>query len=220
MAGELELTGDRGRMRNRLLPWVFLLALLLPVGADLEAQAQGAATRTGRAAALNDLTGYWVSVVTEDWRLRMIVPDPHDYQTLPLTAAASKVADAWDPAADQAAGNQCRMGRRDCACRADYLWQDEDTRKSTLIRRRRLLHFGAAPQDHLVAGYSAVWLDRSQFRRPGPGAGFTVPASVDKSAVERREMAPVKVSKVITTRMRPGYLQNGVPKRQRTREEH
>ena len=82
------------------------------IAADVDAQAPGAGTRTGRAAALNDLTGYWVSVVTEDWRLRMIVPDPRDYLTLPLNLEASKVADAWDPARDQAAGEQCKVVRR------------------------------------------------------------------------------------------------------------
>ena len=44
-----------------------------------------------------DLTGTWVSVVTEDWRWRMRTPPKGDYASLPLTDAATKVADAWDP---------------------------------------------------------------------------------------------------------------------------
>ena len=95
-------------MATRILNAVLVPALVLNVTAAASAQSQGPAVRTGRAAALNDLTGYWVSIVNEDWRLRMIVPDPRDYLTLPLTAAASKVADAWDPAADKAAGNECK----------------------------------------------------------------------------------------------------------------
>jgi len=61
-----------------------------------------------KAAAPIDLTGYWVSVVSEDWRYRMVTPAKGDYQGVPMTPEALKVADAWDPAADEAAGNQCK----------------------------------------------------------------------------------------------------------------
>ena len=33
-----------------------------------------------------DVTGYWVSVVTEDWRWRMLTPPKGDYASLPLNA--------------------------------------------------------------------------------------------------------------------------------------
>src|SRR5262245_59459561 len=55
-----------------------------------------------------DLTGYWVSIVNEDWRFRMVTPARGDYQGVPMTAAARQAADAWDPAKDEAAGNQCK----------------------------------------------------------------------------------------------------------------
>src|SRR5258707_13157538 len=55
-----------------------------------------------------DLTGYWVSVITEDWRWRMATPPKKDYQSLPLNQAARKVADDWDLAKDDAAGLQCK----------------------------------------------------------------------------------------------------------------
>lgn len=61
-----------------------------------------------QAAALFDATGYWVSLVTEDWRYRMITPGKGDYGGVPMTPAARTLADAWDPAADDAAGNQCK----------------------------------------------------------------------------------------------------------------
>src|ERR1700683_2677912 len=63
---------------------------------------------TAKASAPVDLTGYWVSYVTEDWRFRMITPRKGDYQAVPMTEQARKIADAWDPAADEASGNQCR----------------------------------------------------------------------------------------------------------------
>ena len=55
-----------------------------------------------------DLTGYWVSVVTEDWRYRMITPDKGDYSSVPLNSEGKRVADTWDPASDEASGNQCK----------------------------------------------------------------------------------------------------------------
>src|SRR5690348_9681870 len=61
-----------------------------------------------KAAAPIDLTGTWVSIVTEDWRWRMVTPAKGDYVTLPINAEAKKVADTWDPAKDEAAGEQCK----------------------------------------------------------------------------------------------------------------
>ena len=68
----------------------------------------GGAQQTARAAAPIDLIGTWVSVVTEDWRWRMRTPPKGDYASLPLNEAGTKAADAWDPAKDAAAGEQCR----------------------------------------------------------------------------------------------------------------
>ena len=63
---------------------------------------------TARASAPIDLTGYWVAVVNEDWRYRMITPPKGDYRGVPITKEALQIINAWDPAADQAAGNQCK----------------------------------------------------------------------------------------------------------------
>src|SRR5881396_3664969 len=61
-----------------------------------------------KAAAPIDFTGQWVSVVTEDWRYRMITPPKGNYAGVPLNDAARKIADNWDPAKDEAAGAQCK----------------------------------------------------------------------------------------------------------------
>src|SRR3981189_1124210 len=82
-----------------------------PVSAQAPAQGRGgapAAPRTPKAAAPIDLTGYWVSIVTEDWRYRMVTPAKGDYPSIPLNAEARKIADAWDPSKDEADGNQCK----------------------------------------------------------------------------------------------------------------
>ena len=48
------------------------------------------------AAAPIDLTGYWVSLITEDWRIRMLTAPKGDYYSIPLNAEGRKVADTWD----------------------------------------------------------------------------------------------------------------------------
>ncbi|PYS14998.1 MAG: hypothetical protein DMG15_06045 [Acidobacteria bacterium] len=65
------------------------------------------APRTPRAAAPFDMTGYWVSIVSEDWRWRMF-PNKGDYAGVPLNPEGRKVADSWDPAKDEAAVEQCK----------------------------------------------------------------------------------------------------------------
>src|SRR4249920_252101 len=78
-----------------------VLAVVLAAHTTVGAQGRGGAAappQTAKAAALIDLTGYWVSVVTEDWRYRMVTPARGDYQGVPMTPEARAIADAWDPA--------------------------------------------------------------------------------------------------------------------------
>jgi len=49
-------------------------------------------------AALIDLTGNWVSVIDEDWHVRMITPAKGDFIEVPLNAAARKLAGDFNPA--------------------------------------------------------------------------------------------------------------------------
>ena len=72
------------------------------------AQGRGAAAVTPKAAAPIDLTGIWVSIVTQDWRWRKVTPAKGDCESVPITLEAKNVGDAWDPAKDEAAGEQCR----------------------------------------------------------------------------------------------------------------
>lgn len=69
-----------------------------PAGQAQPPAQQPAAPQTAQQAALVDLTGNWVSVVNQDWRFRMMTPPKGDYAQVPLTAAARKVADSFDPA--------------------------------------------------------------------------------------------------------------------------
>ena len=66
--------------------------------------------RSPRAAAPVDFTGYWVSVIAEDWRWRMVTPLKGDSASIPITPEARKLVDAWDPAKDD--GRRRRSARR------------------------------------------------------------------------------------------------------------
>jgi hypothetical protein len=153
--------------------------------------AQIPAASTAKASAPIDITGYWVAFVTEDWRFRMITPRKGDYQPVPMTDLARKVADAWDPAADEASGNQCKAygaaAIMRLAARFHITWQDDNTLRveSDYGMQTRLLHFNALPSqlgERTWQGYSSAQWER--------------PASL----------------KVATTNLRAGYLRkNGVP---------
>ncbi len=100
-----------------------------------------------------DFTGYWVSIVTELWRYRMIVPDKNDFQFVPLNPEGRKVADTWDPAKDQAAGVACKSYAAPAIMqvpgRMHIYWQDDNTLRidTDSGTQTRLFHFGgAAPQ--------------------------------------------------------------------------
>src|SRR6187549_1185320 len=71
-------------------------------------QGGGGPPPTPQAASPIDLTGYWVSVITEDWRYRMVTPARGDFQGVPMTSAARAIANRWDPARDEAEGALCR----------------------------------------------------------------------------------------------------------------
>ncbi len=96
-----------------------------------------------------DMTGYWVSVITQDWRLRMVTPARGDYLGIPLTAEAKKVADTWDPVKDEATGNQCKSygaaGIMNLPERLHITWQDANTLRMDIDAgtQTRLFHFGS-----------------------------------------------------------------------------
>ena len=115
---------------------------------------------TPRQTAPVDLTGTWVSVVTEEWRIRMLTPRKGtDFDGLPMTAAARAAAMAWDPAADEAAGLQCKGYGAPALMRqpgrARISWEDDSTLKLEYDtgEQTRLLHFGGRPP----AGSQPSW---------------------------------------------------------------
>jgi hypothetical protein len=177
--------------------------LMLVATASLAAQRGG--VQNPRAAAPVDLTGYWITVVTEDWRYRMVTPARGDHPSVPLNGAGNMLANTWDPAKDEAAGERCRAygaaGVMRLPGRIHITWHDDATLKIETEEgtQTRLLRFGAQAADAAGSwqGESAAQWEPAGGGRAGRGAGPR-PAGGNL--------------KVVTTKMRPGYLQkNGVP---------
>jgi len=178
---------------------LFLLAVPGRIDAQRGARGAGPAP-TPKASAAIDLTGYWVSVVTEDWKFRMVTPNKGEYGGVPLTPEGRRVADTWDPAKDEAAGTQCKSYGAPAIMRVPgrlhVTWENDNTLRidTDAGTQTRLFHFGAAQPpagEPTWQGYSVA-----QWQYGGGGRGPTRVGNL----------------KVVTTHIRPGYLRkNGVP---------
>jgi hypothetical protein len=180
---------------------VLLMGLLMTAAAGAQGRATQAPVSTARVDAPIDLTGYWVSVVTQDWRWRMVTPAKGDYASIPITLAAKKAGDNWDPARDEAAGEQCKSygapALMAVPTRLRITWQDANTLKveTDAGTQTRLFYFG----DKRLPRGAPSWQGDSvaHWERPRAGRGI---ASKEGSL------------KVMTSHLRPGYLRkNGVP---------
>ena len=184
---------------------IALASYVLPI--SLFAQ-RGGGGQPARAAAPVDLTGYWVSIVTEDWRYRMVTPARGDHPSVPLNAAGNALANTWDPAKDEAAGEQCRAygaaGLMRAPGRLHITWQDDTTLKieTEAGTQTRLLHFGPSLSPDAPPGWQGQSIAQWEFAGAARGGrGAAAPAGPRAGNL-----------KVVTTKMRPGYLQkNGVP---------
>jgi len=216
---------------NRIHRFVLIASAAIALGASLAAQQPAPGTPRGLAPI--DLTGNWVSIVTEDWRFRMVTPPPKDYASVPLNAAARAIADKWDPAKDEAEGNACKSyGAANIMRvpgRLHISWQDDQTLKieTDAGQQTRLLHFipstGAAQPAASVEpswqGYSVAEWEFAGGRGGAPGGGRGGGgggAGGGRGAGGPGAGAPPPPRggslKVVTTRLKEGYLRkNGVP---------
>jgi hypothetical protein len=189
------------RWNHLLLPIAIAAICGLPAAAQ-RGGGRGNAALSPRTAAPVDLTGTWVSIVTEDWRWRMMTPPKGDYASIPLNPAGVAVVNAWDPARDAAAGEQCRAYGAGAIMRQPgrvrISWQNDSTLKvdAEAGTQTRLFTFG----DTAAAG-QRTW------------QGVSVAAWQPAGAARRGEAAGKGGSlKVVTTNLSAGYLRkNGVP---------
>jgi len=219
------------RQTNAILGWLAAIAAVATLSAQAPAggappqpapgapQAPGPGGRGGRGqpppqtpreAAPFDLTGQWVSVVTEDWQWRMVTPQKGDYASIPINAEGRKVADGWDLAKDKTENNLCKAfgaaGLMRLPLRMRISWQDDSTLKldTDAGTQTRLLRFSAqAPEpsaERTWQGVSrAAWYKQPQGRGLGLGRGGGAGFAGGNL-------------RVTTTNMRAGYLRkNGVP---------
>jgi hypothetical protein len=192
------------RFRLSFVAGVLLLVSSAAVQAQRGGQRGGGPPLAAKASAAIDLTGYWVSVVSEDWQFRMVTPPKGNYTAVPLSAAGRKVADAWDPAKDEADGNQCKAygaaAIMQAPGRLHITWDNDNTLRvdTDAGTQTRLFHFDSAASD------------------PGEPTWQGHSAAKWEYATGQRGSTPVPERqgylKVVTTRLRPGYLRkNGVP---------
>lgn len=194
-------------MRSGLRLFAAVIVALVACDSVVDAQRGGRgapqAPPAPRVAAPFDLTGQWVSLITEDWRHRQFTPPKGDFASLPLSPAGRKIAESWDPARDEAAGDQCKAygaaGLLRLPTRIRITWQDDTTLKleTDAGTQTRVFYFGS-PQStggDWQGVSTATWdFPRAAFAGRGGGP------------------APGGSLKVVTTKMKPGYLQkNGVP---------
>ena len=185
------------RPSARCLPLAMVCALFAAPCAH--AQDAGA---TPREVAPFDPTGYWVAVVTEDWRWRMVTPPKGDYASVPLNQRGRAVADAWDPGEPTSCKAYGAAGVMRMPLRLRLSWADERTLRIETDHgmQTRLLRFtadaGAVDASLSLQGHSvARW-------EGNPGGRF-------EFVVVPPELSHLEV---VTTNLVPGYLRrNGVP---------
>ena len=207
---------SRSRTTIAIAAGVLALGIAAGVAAQPRPAAAPAPPPVPRAAAPIDLTGYWVSIVTQDWRWRMVTPAKGDYPRLPLTPEARTMAETWDPAKDEAAGEECRSygapALMSVPGRLHITWQDDRTLKVEVDAgtQTRILSFsdGSAPTDQ-----PRTWqgVSVAQWQTPRPNVPLLL------RPAERTADAPAVTPtggslRVVTTNLRAGYLRkNGVP---------
>jgi len=194
-------------VRSNRLSRVAMAALVstVTIGGSVMAQGRGGAAGNARQGALIDLTGQWVSIVTEDWRWRMVTPPKGDTASIPLNPAGRKVADTWDLNADRTRGDLCKAfgppGLIRQPGRMRIRWENDSTLllefdAGTQMRRFRFGGSGQAGTRTLQGQSEARW-----FRQPQNRGIFGRGGAASGGSLE-----------VVTSNLTPGYLRpNGVP---------
>ena len=216
MAGRFGVTG-----------FVGLAGLISLLFASAPLRAQGQSEPRPMAAEKDapiDLSGYWVSLITQDWRFRMLVPGRGEYAAIPINTKGKQTADAWRAAPDEAAGKQCEAYGAAVLMRnperLHITWQDANTLRvdTDAGMQTRLLHFlppspGGPPAGGSAAPFVAPhtdappsWQGQSVARWPSVRAGGGVGGATAANAPRPDSF------EVMTVDMLPGLLRkNGVP---------
>jgi hypothetical protein len=189
-----------------------LLGIALMSGTCFAAESKQPAN-TPQASAPFDLTGYWTSVVTEDWLFRMVTPAKNDITSgVPANQKAVEKAGEWDLDRDRAMGEECRAFGAAAIMRQPgrmhISWLDEQTLQIEYEAgsQRRLLAFKkpVTGTKSWQGDSAARWLKQMQVH------GFV--STIREPFTEPTQPGSGGTLKVVTNNLRPGYLiKNGVP---------
>jgi len=187
--------------------WVVATLLLAPLGLYGQAPQAGrgaappgaAAPRNAKAAAPVDLTGYWVSIVTEDWIERMSPDSPPSGTGGARGLGRGQTA---PPPADERCRAYAAGGSLRVPGRLNITWADDNTLKIEMDAgtQTRLLHFNPAKPpstEKTLQGYSVATWELAGGGRGGRGAGPSGPAVPPR---------PWGKLNVVTTNLKGGYL--------------
>lgn len=198
----------RARLAVSMTTALVLAALVTSASAQLPqggGRGGGAAPGgSGRTQAPFDLSGYWVALVTDDWRYRMLTPPKGNVDYLPVSPEGRKVADAWDPAKDEAAGEACRGygagGIMRLPGRLHITWENDNVMRMDIDTGTQTRRFAFGPPAATAA--EPTWQGTSTARWQLPFGGFG------------RGRGPATTGQLVvtTTKMKPGYMRkNGIP---------
>jgi hypothetical protein len=215
MAGEAGKAGWVGTVAKMRLSAVVLMCVAAGLVSQSHTSAQARTAQaappqpspTPRAAAPIDLTGYWVSIVNEDWRWRMVTPPKGDYSSVPLNDAGRRLADTWDTSKDGRCEAYGAAALMRMPTRLHITWESEtvlkiETDAGQQTRRVLFDKSRPAPTARSLQGFSIAEWDRPA-RPGGPGRG---------GRGEATGPAPGANLKVITNHLIAGWLRkNGVP---------
>ena len=160
-----------------------------------------------------DLTGNWVSIVTEDWQWRMRTPKKGDYASVPLNPEGRRVADMWEPAQDGMCQAYGVGGLMRVPGRLRISWQDDNTLKIEADQgvQTRLLRFPvpAAPASPVSAAGARSLQGTSVAEWQRAGGAFDAFLERGGGAAPQQRFGGLKVT---TTNHAGGWLRkNGVP---------
>jgi len=204
----VKAAGTRDALRRSVVTVVLLGTIVPAVVAQRAGGAGAPPAQSPRASAPIDLTGYWVSIVNEDWRWRMVTPRTGDVASVPLSPEGLKIAKSWDPATDGSCLAYGAAGLMRIPTRLHITWETEtalkvDTDAGTQTRRLLFDKATSPPASKSLQGFSLAEWERGT-GPPGRGGG--------------RGSAAVGGSlKVVTTSLSSGWLRkNGVPYSEQT----
>jgi hypothetical protein len=148
----------------------------------------------------------------------MVTPKKGAYTALPLNAEGRRVADTWDPARDEAAGEACRSyGAANIMRvpgRLHITWQDDNTLRIDTDEgtQTRLFHFGAVPTpgEPTWQGHSIGRWEYAPGGRGGARAGnLNVVTTALRAGYVRRNGAPYSGKAVVTEYYDLNTMPNG-----------